>query len=116
MLVRRHQLRSVPAGFDGEMLRTLVETIDDAVIAVDDDLRIVAWSGAAERISGRRAADVLGRRYDFLVGTGATGLKQALEHQLSTGTLDGADLTRRRSDGVSHDLHTTASVIRDDDG
>jgi PAS domain S-box-containing protein len=104
------------AGFDQALLKALVETIDDAVIVIDPEGTIMSWNAAAERVSARRAEDVIGRKYDFLIDAGSAPLRQALVNQLEQDALDGADLTRRRDDGVSHELHTTATIVRNDDG
>src|SRR5581483_11554684 len=74
--------------FDRELLRTLLDTIDDAVVATDTEGTIVAWNAGAERLFGRPAAEAIGRT---------------------------DDITRRR-DGSPRDLHSSASPLRGRDG
>jgi PAS domain S-box-containing protein len=43
------------------LVRALVDTTDDAVVGSDRDGRITSWNRSAERISGYRAREVVGR-------------------------------------------------------
>ena len=43
---------------------SVVDSLDDAVVVVDGDRRIIAWNAAMERCTGRARADVLGRPVD----------------------------------------------------
>ena len=51
--------------------RSVAETLDDAIVVVDQQGRIVFWNAAAERIFGYRKEDVLGKSFSQLpmVGT-----------------------------------------------
>lgn len=44
-----------------DQLRPVVDVVPAAFVAVDGDDRVTLWNPAAERLFGRRAADVLGR-------------------------------------------------------
>src|SRR2546423_1166546 len=47
-------------------LRLLIDNVTDyAIIFLDPEGRIVSWSGAAERIKGYRADDVMGKLFPF---------------------------------------------------
>ena len=46
--------------------RSLIETADSIVVAMDPDHRITEWNGAAERVSGYAREEVLGRNYHQL--------------------------------------------------
>lgn len=48
-------------------LRTLVAATGVAIICTDDQLRVVEFNPAAERMFGRRRQDVLGLRYSELL-------------------------------------------------
>jgi PAS domain S-box-containing protein len=47
---------------DAEFYRDLVDRMSDGVYFVDRSRRITYWSRGAERLTGYRAADVLGKR------------------------------------------------------
>ena len=51
-------------GIDGSALNpeAFLESLNDGVYAVDTDRRIVYWGPSAERITGWRAADIMGKR------------------------------------------------------
>ena len=46
---------------DGRFFRALADSVADGAYFVDRDRRILFWNGAAERITGFRAGDMLGR-------------------------------------------------------
>ena len=50
-----------------DLLRAF-ERAGDAVFAVDAELHLIFWNPAAERLFGRPAGDVLGRRCDDVIG------------------------------------------------
>jgi diguanylate cyclase (GGDEF)-like protein/PAS domain S-box-containing protein len=46
---------------DFSVLRPVLDALDEPVRVVDADLRILYWNAAAERLTGHRAAEVVGR-------------------------------------------------------
>ena len=52
---------------DDMLWKALVEASPDAIIYTDRSGTIRVWNGAAERIFGHRAADVLGQNLDIIV-------------------------------------------------
>ncbi len=46
--------------------RSVAETLDDAIVIVDQEGKIVFWNAAAERIFGHRQEDVVGRPFSQL--------------------------------------------------
>ncbi len=56
-----HDLRATEQRY-----RSLVDTADSVVVALDPGHHITEWNGAAERVSGYARAEVMGRNYDEL--------------------------------------------------
>ena len=52
---------------DGDWLRSLIETSQDAVISIDHQAQIVLFNPSAERIFGYRADEVAGRKINLLM-------------------------------------------------
>jgi two-component system sensor kinase FixL len=52
---------------DGDWLRSLIETSQDAVISIDRQAQIVLFNPSAERIFGYTADEVVGRKIDLLM-------------------------------------------------
>ena len=48
-------------------LQSILETVPDAIIVIDERGRIESFSGAAERMFGYRAAEVVGRNVSMLM-------------------------------------------------
>lgn len=71
----------MPEPILGDAAETLLKALGEGIYLVDPNRRIVFWNDAAERITGFRAAEVLGRRCadNILVHVDATG------RQLCTG-------------------------------
>lgn len=59
-MVRRHQVR----------VADILASAIDAIVAIDEEQRIVVFNRAAEKMFGRRAADVIGKPHDLLLPDG----------------------------------------------
>jgi PAS domain S-box-containing protein len=100
--------------FRGEVLAQ----IDDAVIAMDNDLRVTYLNPAAERQYGVTAAESLGRlvselfEYRWLSPEDETATFAALE---ATGSWRGENIHITR-DGVRYHVESVASRLRDEKG
>jgi PAS domain S-box-containing protein len=88
-----------------DQLRLLVDSVDDqAIFMLDPQGIVVSWNQGAERISGYKAEEILGKPYaifyleqDVLQGKA----KQALERALIQGRFE-AESCRVRKDGSTH--------------
>jgi len=91
-----------------------------ATIELDSDLRLVAWSGAAERMFGWRQGEAVGRRLDELGMVADAELDDFIAHL--TGLLQGQQargvhLARnRRTDGSVIDCEWYISALFDQQG
>jgi two-component system, sensor histidine kinase and response regulator len=52
---------------DRAMLAAMVESSDDAIIAISTDLRVISWNRGAERLLGYSRAEAIGNSVDFFL-------------------------------------------------
>jgi PAS domain S-box-containing protein len=82
-----------------QQLTTLIEASPLAIVVLDCDLRVELWNGAAERVFGWTAADVLGQA-NPLIEEKSTDGPGALDGLLSgSEAIRGLELSMRRRDG-----------------
>lgn len=103
-------------GPSGERLvfyERLLEASEDAVIAVDPELRITLWSGAAERLYGWAANEVLGRSslevWPPMVGQ---ELLDSFERDFASSGRSRMELTVQRRDGSLVEVEWIVDAIR----
>jgi PAS domain S-box-containing protein len=99
-------------------LQLTLQSVHDAIIVVDNTLRIESWNAGAERLYGWRAEEVLGHLLNtFLVTrfSRPTTSAQELNAVLTTGFWEGLVIQAHR-DG--HDLYIESAVrvVRDQQG
>lgn len=100
-----------------QRLAAIVESSDDAIIAKDLDGTIISWNGAAERIYGYEAAEVIGRSVSILAPPGREDDIDGLLAAVARGEpVDHYETVRRRKDGGLIDVSVTISPIRDRHG
>src|SRR5690606_11852174 len=61
-----HEEATAPLREQEARLRTILETVPDAIIVIDDQALIQSFSSAAERQFGYRAEEVIGRNVNML--------------------------------------------------
>ena len=97
----------------------IVTSMADAVVTTDTDLRITAFNPSAERLTGSRLADVLGRRScEVLCSKGGTPESCGASCPALAPSLD-LGVTKdvvRMPDGREITMAITRSAIRDDGG
>ncbi|MFN3286237.1 MAG: PAS domain S-box protein, partial [bacterium] len=95
---------------------SLLEQVQDAIVATDWDGRVVYWNRAAEALYGWLASDAVGRDFDALVQPEARdSLARLRQHLLRDGTWRG-ELQHRTADGQVSWLSASLSVQRDAQG
>ncbi len=98
-------------------LAAAIEQSAEAVVITDGEARIQYVNQAFERISGYRAAEVIGSNPRFLKsGLHSTTFYDAMWAALSNGLPWTADLVNRRKDGSLYYLSSVISPIRDAEG
>ncbi|MBK5099847.1 MAG: PAS domain S-box protein [Desulfobacteraceae bacterium] len=96
----------------GRLYRTILESSADAILSLDSDLKIRAWSAGAERIFGYTKEEIIGQQLEILVP----------EHELSTvaekqeevrqkGFIRGWETQRRAKDGRLVDVEITLNYL-----
>jgi diguanylate cyclase (GGDEF)-like protein/PAS domain S-box-containing protein len=94
-------------------LAAIFESCDDAIQAATLDGTLVAWNGAAERLYGYTAAEVIGRSAAFLIPSD-TGedITDILTQMIRGERIVGVEKIRRRKDGTLIELSMTYSPIK----
>ncbi len=97
-------------------LAAIVESSEDAIFSTDMEGRITSWNGAAERLCGYSATELLGRPATLLVPPGhQEEVTQGLEN-LGRGERVRYETTRMRKDGTLIEVSLTASPVKDGTG
>ena len=98
-------------------LDLLLATVNDAVVASDDQFILTGWNAAAEATYGRRAEEVLGQPDALVFRTDFAGVDraEAIKRLLETGRVHG-ELTHRRADGKRIHIESRAAALFDSDG
>ncbi|HTR76586.1 MAG TPA: PAS domain S-box protein [Gemmatimonadaceae bacterium] len=98
-------------------LDLLLATVNDAVVASDDQFILTGWNAAAESTYGRRAEEVLGQPDALVFRTDFAGVDraEAIKRLLETGRFHG-ELTHRRADGKRIHIESRAAALFDSDG
>ncbi|MEA2248361.1 MAG: hypothetical protein QOH46_2890 [Solirubrobacteraceae bacterium] len=116
--------RAIPAGEPKQteselaaLARLLLETVEDAVITVDESLIVRTWSRGAERMYGRRAEAVLGRHLGEFVRLEMTDAERAemRRHTAERGRMR-RDVVAVRHDGSRLDVELINVAVRDAQG
>jgi PAS domain S-box-containing protein len=95
----------------------LIENVNDAIIAADEQLILTSWNQAAEAIFGWRAEEVLGRpALEFLeLPIGKTGVEKFLNRLAESDYIHG-EAAHYRSDGSLVYLEYRLSALKDEHG
>ncbi|MGI3781125.1 MAG: PAS domain S-box protein, partial [Janthinobacterium lividum] len=92
---------------------SIVTSSRDAIIAYGLDRSVTAWNPAAEALFGRRAADVLGRRPDFLPEEDVRELDGMLAAAVRAEGLGTFEIELPRTDGGMVPVALTVSPVLD---
>lgn len=96
-------------------LRRVLESASDGIVILDSTMTIRSFNGAAERIFGRREADLLGQSLDLLLPPEIRGAHSDLIRGFAAGQEQGRQMGSRRgvrgqhSDGYTLPLTITIS-------
>lgn len=105
------------AKFTDGWLAAIVESSDDAIISKDLNGRITSWNGAAERLFGYTAQEVVGRHISLLAPPGReVEMSNILERIRKGERVHHYEAIRRHKDGRLIDVSLTVSPICYDDG
>jgi PAS domain S-box-containing protein len=100
-----------------QRLAAIVESSDDAIIAKDLNGIITSWNGAAERIFGYTAAEMVGKPIAILAAPGHLDEMPEILSRIRQGrSVQHYETRRRRKDGGILDVSLTISPVRDSAG
>src|SRR5947199_8190340 len=89
--------------WEADLFRLMVDTTRDyAIFLIDPDGRVLTWNTGAERVTGHREAEIVGRS-SFIIFTPEDRLAGAPERELQTALTDGRagdDRWHLRKDGT----------------
>ncbi len=107
------------ANWRDEPFRRLVEGVRDyAIVLLDPEGRVTTWNLGAERITGYRAEEILGRHIEVFYPKSAVEKRWA-QHELETASRLGRfedEGWRLRSDGSRVWVNVVITTIRDESG
>lgn len=99
-----------------EALEELVTAAPAPIIALDTEGRVELWNGAAERLFGYAAEEVIGDRYPLVPSGKEAEFQAHLDQILANESLRSIETTRQRKDGSSITVRIYARPLHDSDG
>ena len=98
-------------------LEAIIASTDDAIVGKDLEGIVTHWNGAAERIFGYSAAEIIGRSIMLVLPPDKEEEEREILRRVAVGErVEHFDTKRRRKDGAIIDVSVTISPIADRDG
>jgi two-component system CheB/CheR fusion protein len=98
-------------------LAAIIESSDDAIIAISLDGIIASWNRGAERLYGYTTQEAIGRSIATLIPPERSGEEESLLERLRLGErVENFETARRRKDGTVVDVSLTVSPVKNDQG
>jgi two-component system, chemotaxis family, CheB/CheR fusion protein len=98
-------------------LAAVVESSEDAIIAIDLDGVIASWNQGAERLYGYTAQEAVGRPITMLIPPDRSGEEESFPERLRRGeSIESFETVRRRKDGSAVNVSLTVSPVKNDQG
>jgi PAS domain S-box-containing protein len=98
-------------------LAAIVESSDDAILTDDNNGIIISWNGAAERIFGYTADEVIGRPVTLLIPADRQDEESGILERVKRGErIQPYDTVRQRKNESLVDIFVTISALRDTAG
>jgi PAS domain S-box-containing protein len=96
-----------------ELIRALFDSSPIAIMATDLDLHVLQWNGAAERLFGWTAEEVVGKPYPLATDEMLPDVRRIRNAALRDGTFMDVRAERLRKDATTVELSLSVGVIRD---
>ncbi|MEO6093080.1 MAG: PAS domain S-box protein [Novosphingobium sp.] len=101
----------------GAFLAAIVASSDDAIVGKSLDGTILSWNGAAERIFGYAAQEIIGKSIRTLIPPDRQAEEDAIIASVSRGErVPTFETIRLRKDGTTVPIAVTVSPVRDGEG
>lgn len=98
-------------------LAAIIESSDDAIVSKDLDGTIRTWNGAAERLFGYTASEIVGKSILTIIPPERHDEETIIIARIRSGQrIEHFETVRRRKDGSLVDLSLTVSPVRDRNG
>jgi diguanylate cyclase (GGDEF)-like protein/PAS domain S-box-containing protein len=97
-------------------LTAMIEGSGDAIITTSREGLVTSWNAAAERLSGYRADEVIGRRSSIFAAEDETAQAERQDRIIAGGSPEQFESSGRRRDGSDVPLRTMISAVRDQAG
>ncbi len=98
-----------------EFVSTLFDSSPVAILATDLDFRIVKWNGAAERLFGWTAEEVIGKPYPLASDAMQSEVKRNRELAIREGRFTEMHAHRCRKDGTTVEVSMSVGTIHNSD-
>jgi PAS domain S-box-containing protein len=100
-----------------QLLASIVESSDDAIISKDLNGVIMSWNRGAERLFGYTAEEVIGKPVSILIPQERENEEPGILQRIRRGEkVDHYETVRRCKDGSLLDISLTVSPVRNSDG
>jgi PAS domain S-box-containing protein len=108
---------AVQAEQDRALLAAIVESTDEAIYSTDLDGTVTSWNGAAARLFGYRAEEIIGRPLTVIMPPDRHEEHHEFLSLIRAGQrIEHVETVRQRSDGSRVDVSLTVSPIMDSRG
>jgi len=100
-----------------ELLSSIVESTDDAIIGKDNNGTIISWNQAAQRIYGYSSEEIIGHHISQIIPPERREEMERILKQIRNGeVVHNLETLRVRKDGKVIEVDVTISPIRNSDG
>ncbi len=101
----------------GQLLASIIESSDDAILSKTLDGMIITWNRGAERLFGYTAEEVVGKSVTILIPQNRHDEEPKILERIARGErIEYYETIRRRKDGSLIDISLSVSPIKDADG
>jgi PAS domain S-box-containing protein len=105
------------AEITSQLLASIVESSDDAIVSKDLNGTITSWNKGAQRIFGYTAEEVVGKSITILIPSDRLDEEPAILRRIRSGrSIEHYETVRRCKDGSLIDISVTVSPLKDESG
>jgi hypothetical protein len=117
LAITRNVTQRRQAERSAQLLASIVDSSDDAIISKDLNGIVTSWNKSAERMFGYAAAEIIGQSITILIPSERLDEERQILTRLRRGErVDHFETVRRRKDGTLLDISLTISPVKDQHG